>query len=166
MLDLAVVIVTWNNETIIGDALESLIADLDTTSLSYRIWVVDSASSDDTVAVVREQFPDVTLVASDENLGFSRANNLAMREMGFDSDTSSVDTLPNAVYLLNPDTITHQGATQTLYDALMSQDAVGVVGARLTFGDGSFQHSAFRFPDLGQIWVQFWIGLGSVWDRF
>src|SRR5690606_9838359 len=59
-----------------------------------------------------------------------------------------------AVYLLNPDTITHPRATRTLYDTLMRQDDTGVVGARLTYGDGSFQHSAFMFPGLAQIWAE------------
>jgi len=154
MLNIAIVIVTWNNEDIIGDTLSSVIDDLNTTSLTYQIWVVDSDSSDSTVKVVRRDFPSLNLIASDENLGFAGANNVAMRQMGFD-DNPVVDELPCVVYLLNPDTITHQGATQTLYDTLMSQDEVGVVGARLTFGDGSFQHSAFKFPDLGQIWTEF-----------
>ena len=154
MLDLAVVIVTWNNQDIINNALRSLLDDLRTTALDYQVWVVDSASSDKTVDVIRTNFPDVTVIASDENLGFGRANNLAMREMGFERDKPTSD-LPRAVYLLNPDTVTHHGATQALYEALMSHDDVGGVGARLTFGDGSFQHSAFMFPGLGQLWAEF-----------
>lgn len=154
MLDIAVVIVTWNNQDIIGNALQSLLDDLQTTTLAYQVWVVDSASSDETVGLIRTNFPDVHLIACDENIGFSRANNLAMREIGFEHDKPATE-LPRVVYLLNPDTVTHQGATQTLYDTLMNDDDVGGVGARLTFGDGSFQHSAFMFPDLGQIWTEF-----------
>jgi len=154
MLDLAVVVVTWNNQGIIHNTLRSLLDDLKTTGLSYQVWVVDSASSDETVDIIRADFPDVKLIASEENLGFSGANNLAMREMGFDGNTSNAE-LPCAVYLINPDTITHQGATYTLYDTLRSRDDVGVVGARLTYEDGSFQHGAFKFPDLGQIWTEF-----------
>ena len=154
MLDLAVVIVTWNNQDIINNALRSLLDDLRTTELDYQVWVVDSASSDNTVDVIHTNFPDVTVIASDENIGFGRANNLAMREMGFERDKPTSD-LPRAVYLLNPDTVTHRGATQALYEALMDHDDVGGVGARLTFGDGRFQHSAFMFPGLGQIWTEF-----------
>jgi N-acetylglucosaminyl-diphospho-decaprenol L-rhamnosyltransferase len=154
MLDIAIVIVTWNNADIIGNALQSLIDDLQTTALTHQIWVADSASSDNTVELIRTDFPDVNLIASDENIGFSRSNNLAMREIGFEGDLSEKE-LPRVVYLLNPDTITHQGATQTLYDTLMNHEEVGSVGARLTYGDGSFQHSAFMFPDLGQIWTEF-----------
>jgi GT2 family glycosyltransferase len=58
------------------------------------------------------------------------------------------------VYLLNSDTITQPGATRALYDALMAESNVGLVGARLTYVDGSFQHSAFAFPGLRQLWVE------------
>lgn len=154
MLNIAVVIVTWNNQDIIHNTLQSLLDDLRTADLSYDIRVVDSASSDDTVQIIRSDFPEVNLIASEENIGFSRANNLAMRELGFDK-TGAGDHLPCAVYLLNPDTVTHLGATRKLYDTLMKRNDVGVVGARLTYEDGSFQHSAFKFPDLGQIWTEF-----------
>ena len=154
MLDLAVVIVTWNSANIIAAALQSLLDDLDGSGLRGTVWVVDCASSDATAALIRARFPQVRLIACQENVGFSRANNIALRAMGFDGRRDA-PPLPQAVYLLNPDTVTHSGATRTLYDALFAETEVGVVGARLTFGDGSFQHSAFMFPDLGQIWAEF-----------
>lgn len=154
MTDLAIVMVTWNNARIISDALQSLMDDLEAGKLVYDLWVVDCASTDDTVDVIRSRFSNLTLIASEENLGFSRANNFALREMGFGNQKPAAD-LPTAVYLLNPDTVTHPGATRTLFETLLSSQDVGVVGARLTFGDGSFQHSAFRFPGLGQLWAEF-----------
>ncbi len=155
MADLAIVIVTWNNARIIAAALQSLVNDLAASQLAGDLWLVDCASTDDTVHVVRERFADVKVIASQENLGFSRANNLAMREMGFGGKEATATDLPSAVYLLNPDTVTQPGATATLHQTLFSREDVGVVGARLTFGDGTFQHSAFRFPDLSQIWAEF-----------
>ena len=155
MSDLAVIIVTWNNEGVIVDALSSLLADLLESTLDCQIWVVDSNSSDNTVALVREGFPDVTLVTCEENIGFARANNLALRELGVGEHELEA-ILPSAVYLLNPDTVTHKGATQILFDALFADDDVGAVGARLMFEDGSFQHSAFMFPGLRQIWSEFY----------
>ncbi len=154
MTDLAVVIVSWNNADVIIDALQSLVDDLLESGLDYEIWLVDSASEDGTVEIVSEGFADVKLIACQENIGFGACNNLALRRMGF-ADGTRQDKLPKAVYLLNPDTITHLGASRLLYDTLMTGADVGMVGARLTFGDGSFQHSAFRFPDLRQIWAEF-----------
>ena len=77
---------------------------------------------------------------------------------------ASPEELPQAVYLLNPDTITHRGASRRQYDTLMSVADIGLVGARLTYGDGSFQHSAFRFPDLRQIWTEFFPTPGRLID--
>lgn len=152
-MDLAVIIVTWNNEAVIADALGSLQADLSASSMTYEIRVVDCASTDATVALIRRDFPAAILTACDENIGFGRANNLAMRSIGFGGRGKATD-LPAAVYLLNPDTVTRTGATQALFDALFADAGNGVVGARLSFADGSFQHSAFRFPDLRQIWTE------------
>lgn len=150
MLDLAVVIVTWNVRDLIQGALHSLYADLAMSGLNAQVYVVDSASSDDTVAFIREQFPQVQLIASAENLGFGKANNVGMRAAGFGTPDA-----PKAAYLLNPDTITRPGATRKLYDALMTNPRVGLVGARLSYEDGSFQHGAFAFPGLRQLWVEF-----------
>ena len=152
-MDLAVVIVTWNNEAVIVDALRSLQDDLWASALRHEIRVVDCASTDSTVEVIRREFPAVKLAVCDENIGFGRANNLAMRSIGFERP-DSVKDLPDAVYLLNPDTVTHPGATKALFEALFTDSSNGVVGARLSFADGSFQHSAFRFPDLRQIWTE------------
>ena len=161
--DLAVVIVTWNNADVIGDALDSLINDLQESGLRYQVSVVDSASDDQTAARVRRDYPAVNLIETKTNIGFGAANNLALRRLGFDSQ-AKLRELPNAVYLLNPDTVSHPGATKRLYDELMCRADVGVVGARLTFADGSFQHSAFRFPGLRQIWAELFPTAGRLID--
>ena len=151
-IDLAVVVVTWNNAAVIADALRSLLRDLAESGLRYEVWLSDSASDDCTVDIVRRDFAGVNLVENDGNIGFGPANNQALRQLGFEEGARRAK--PRAVYLLNPDTITHSGATKQLYDALLSQPNIGVVGARLSFADGSFQHSAFRFPGLRQIWAE------------
>lgn len=155
MIDLAVIIVTWNVRDIVLDALRTLYADLEQSTLNANVIVVDSASSDGTVDAIREQFPQTTIIASDNNLGFAGGNNVGIESLRFGDETVDPSQLPKAVYLLNPDTLTNIGATKTLFDTLMAHNDVGVVGARLTYGDGSFQHSSFMFPDLGQLWVEF-----------
>ncbi len=153
-LDLAVVIVSWNNEDCIAAALGSVLRDLHDSGMRHRVWLVDSASTDSTVRIVREGFPQVKLIAHAGNIGFGACNNLALRRMGF-VEGARIEDLPRAVFLLNPDTVTQPGACQRLIDALLAGDDIGLVGARLSYGDGSFQHSAFRFPDLRQIWSEF-----------
>jgi GT2 family glycosyltransferase len=145
---LAVVIVTWNVRELVQDALNSLIADLDASDISAKIYVVDSGSTDGSADAVAGAFPQIELIRT-ENVGFGSANNLAIRQI------MSAPNLPDAIYLLNPDTITQPGAMRALYDALHSNQRVGLVGAGLRYGDGSFQHSAWAFPGLRQLWVEF-----------
>jgi N-acetylglucosaminyl-diphospho-decaprenol L-rhamnosyltransferase len=150
MLDIAVIIVTWNVRDLVLDALRSLYEDLAQSGLLTQVYVVDSASSDGTPEAVAEAFPQVKLIVSPENIGFGRANNIGMRAAGIGTPDA-----PHAVYLLNPDTISQPGSTRALYETLMAHPDVGLVGARLLYGDGSFQHGAFAFPGLRQLWAEF-----------
>ncbi len=152
---LAVVIVTWNVRELALDALRSLYDDLDGAGLDATVYVVDSASSDGTPDAVRAAFPAACVLASKTNLGFAGGNNHALRHIGFGDPARDPATLPEAVYLLNPDTITQPGATRALVDALFAVPRRGVVGARLSYGDGSFQHAGFAFPGLRQLWAEF-----------
>jgi N-acetylglucosaminyl-diphospho-decaprenol L-rhamnosyltransferase len=153
--ELAVVIVSWNTRELTLNALRTLHEDLDANGPEASVWVVDNASSDGTPDAIQKEFPQVTLIASAANLGFAGGNNRALRSMGFGdpAGTGDPERLPKAVYLLNPDTRTEAGATRTLFEALFSLPRAGVVGAQLAYGDGSFQHSAFHFPGLGQLIV-------------
>lgn len=161
-VDLAIIIVTWNVRDLVLDALNSLIDDLVATSMTYEIYVCDSASADGTVEAIRSNLPQVNVIASQQNLGFAASNNLVLRQIGYGSKDLSL--LPKAVYLLNPDTITHKGATQGLYKTLFSDPKIGLVGAALSYADGSFQHSAFSYPGLRQLWVEFFPTPGRLFD--
>ncbi len=153
MLDLAVIVVTWNVRELVLDALRTVHDDLQTSGLRSQVWVVDNASSDGTVEAVCLAFPQVQAIRCDENLGFAAGNNVALRALGFQDEPSPNPNGPRAVFLLNPDTLTQPGAIRALYDSLFSLPKAGLVGAQLSYGDGSFQHSAFRFPGLLQILI-------------
>lgn len=102
------------------------------------IWVVDNASADGTVEMVREQFPSVRLVALRANAGFPAANNVVLRR-----------ARAPYVLLLNPDTEVMEGALDGALATLRGHDDTAVVGVRLVRPDGSFDHAAKRsFPTL------------------
>lgn len=166
--DLSVIIVSWNTRDLTLDTIRTLVQDLAEHGPEAEVWVVDNASSDGTPDAVRQQFPQVKLVASDKNLGFAGGNNCALRQIGFSdtpgSNSASAGALPKAVYLLNSDTRTEPGATRTLYDALFTLPQAGVVGAQLVYGDGSFQHGAFRFPGLAQLIVDLFPVPGRLYE--
>ncbi|MBZ0295890.1 MAG: glycosyltransferase family 2 protein [Anaerolineae bacterium] len=163
MSDLVVIFVTWNVRELALEAIGSLLRDLESSNLGTEVVVVDSASTDGTVDAIKQRFPEVRVIASAENLGFGGANNLGMKALGFEGGHDASD-LPEAVYLLNPDTITQPGATRALFDALMADAGVGLVGANLTYEDGSFQHGAFAFPGLRQLWVEFFPTPGRLYE--
>jgi N-acetylglucosaminyl-diphospho-decaprenol L-rhamnosyltransferase len=150
LLDVAVVIVTWNVKDLAIQAIQTVIDDMMQTGLMGRVYVVDSASTDGTPQAIHVAFGDaIDLYASPENIGFGGGNNHAMQRI------MALDDSPPAIYLLNPDTITKPGATRALFDALMADPQNGLVGAQLSYGDGTFQHGAFGFPGLRQLWVEF-----------
>lgn len=150
-VNLAVIIVSWNVCELLAGCLRSVQADLARSGLSGQIWVVDNASQDDSVAMLRRDFPEVHLVASDTNLGFAGGNNAALRLLGFGS---RAEAPPEVALLLNPDTIVHPGALAALHGFLQRQPRAGIAGARLVYGDGSFQHGAFDFPGLWQLVIE------------
>ncbi|GFP40367.1 rhamnosyltransferase, partial [Candidatus Hakubella thermalkaliphila] len=99
------------------------------------ITVVDNNSSDGTVAMVRKKFPQVNLVASRKNLGFSAANNLALK-----------GSRSKYALLLNPDTKVLPGAIKKMVDYMEANGELGALGPKLLNPDGSLQYSARTFP--------------------
>ena len=157
---LSVVIVSWNVRELLARCLSSLFADLEASHLPAHVIVVDNASRDGSPEMIRAQFPRVELIARDDNLGFAGGNNLGLRALGFDRGAAALR--PASCLLLNPDTEVQPGAIKTLLDTLSSHPDSAIVTLRLSYGDGSFQHSAFRFPGLGQLYID----LFSVPGRF
>jgi GT2 family glycosyltransferase len=101
-----------------------------------RVTVVDNASGDGTADVVRREFPEVKLIALDENVGFSAANNLVLRDSGAEY-----------VLVLNPDTKLSAGTLETLLRLMDADSRIGIAGCRLVQEDGTFDHAARRsFP--------------------
>ena len=102
---------------------------------------MDNASTDDSVAMVRANYPDVQLIENRENVGFARANNQAMRQATGD-----------AFFLLNSDAELHAGTADALVDYMQANPAVGAVAPTLLNPDGSFQGTFAQFPTL---WREF-----------
>jgi N-acetylglucosaminyl-diphospho-decaprenol L-rhamnosyltransferase len=156
--DLAVIIVSWNVKELLAHCLASLFEGLAGSGLDAEVWVVDNASHDGSAEMVRQQFPRVRLIASQENLGFAGGNNRALRAVGFQPPnlpTFQPSNFPRYVLLLNPDTEVRADAVATMVRFMDGTPLAGVCGARLVYGDGSFQHSAFGFPGLAQIALDF-----------
>ncbi|MEJ2210931.1 MAG: glycosyltransferase family 2 protein [Anaerolineae bacterium] len=149
-IDLAIVTVSYNTRDLLADCLAAAQAGLAHSGLAGEIWVVDNASADGSAEMVRRRFPDVRLLAHDENVGFAAGNNLALREMDPGSEAG-----PRHVLFLNPDTRVLGDALGEMVRFLDATPGAGAAGAALVHGDGGFQHSAFAFPGLVQIFLDF-----------
>jgi N-acetylglucosaminyl-diphospho-decaprenol L-rhamnosyltransferase len=155
-MDLVIVIVSYNTKDLLADCLESTFAGLERSGLDGEIWLVDNASSDGSAEMVRQRFPAVQLIAHDQNLGFAAGNNLALQAMGLGlSGEPRQEPRPRYVLFLNPDTRIVGDALGALVRFMDATPRAGAAGARLVHGDGNFQHSAFRFPGLAQIFFDF-----------
>lgn len=143
MLDVAVVIVSWNVRDYLANCLRSLYGEIDSSGLTAEVWVVDNASTDGTVELLADLYSDVRLIVNVENSGFGAANNLGMGAAAADD--------PRYYFLLNPDTLLGRGALTQLVSCLDARPRAAVAGARLVYGNGRFQHSGFRFPGLAQL---------------
>lgn len=134
-MDVSIVIVSWQVKEPLRRCLASIYAHPST--LATEVFVVDNASTDGTVEMVRESFPMVTIIANEKNLGFAKACNQAIKK-----------STGEFIYILNPDTEVTDGSISALHDFMHSTNDCGIAGCRLVNEDGSLQSSARRFPDL------------------
>jgi len=124
MLDLSVIIVSYNTRALLDDCLQSLAA-ADAPPGGMEVIVVDNASQDESVEMVRARYPQATLLASAENRGFSAANNLG-----------AAVAQGRALLFLNSDTrVSRKALTQPL-DYLQRHPDVGALTVRLVYPDG------------------------------
>jgi len=130
-MKLTIVIVSYNVRHFVAQCLDSV--QKASSGMEVEVFVVDNASSDDTVSHLTQHYPWVTLIANDDNLGFSRANNIAIRQ-----------AQGEYVLLLNPDTIV---AEPTLRECVAFMDAhsqTGGLGVRMHNADGSLAPESRR----------------------
>ena len=139
MVDLTVIIVSWNVRELLRRCLESLALARGTMD----VIVVDNASTDGSPDMVRTEFPHAHLVRNDANRGFPAANNQGL-------SLSQGRTL----LLLNPDTEMVGDALATMVSYMDAHPGVGALGPQLRYPDGSLQSSRRRFPTLGTALVE------------
>lgn len=119
----SIIVVSYNTREMTLEALRSAVAE---TTIPFELIVVDNASTDGSAEAIAAEFPGIRLIASRENHGFAKANNLAAREA-------------RAPYLLllNPDTVTLDHAIDRLVAFARRTPEAGIWGGRTLYGDRS-----------------------------
>ncbi|MEO8737582.1 MAG: glycosyltransferase family 2 protein [Edaphobacter sp.] len=124
--DLSIIIINWKSHDFVRQCLATIFGD--NTPLIYEVLVVDNASFDGIAEMLASEFPQVTFIQCEHNIGFAAANNLALaRSHG------------RNILFLNPDTEILGDAIQTLVSALELLPEAGMVGARLLNSNLSLQ---------------------------
>ncbi len=151
-MDLSVIIVNYNVRQFLESALTSLGRAME--GLEGEIFVVDNASDDGSAEMVHAAFPGVELIQNRENVGFARANNLALaRARG------------RLILLVNPDTIVQEDTLKEMIRFFDENPNAGLAGCKILNPDGTFQLPCRRsFPTP---WVAFTkiSGLGALFPR-
>ncbi len=132
---LSIIIVSFNTVNLLRDVLNN--AKQHSFGLDVEMIVVDNASKDNSVGMVQEEFPEVILVQSAENIGFGAANNLGAKT-----------AKGKYLVLLNSDAFLKGNALQIAYEKMEQHPEAGLGGARLESRDGSLQPSSRKFPNL------------------
>ncbi|GAB3933560.1 hypothetical protein GCM10027614_04710 [Micromonospora vulcania] len=143
--DATAVVVTHNSERQIVAALTAL------RQAQLPVRLVDNASTDATVDLVRRRFPEVTVLVSTTNTGFATAVNRA---------AAGVDT--DVVLLVNPDCVVAPNTVAELVRVIRSRPSVGIVGPRLVDAQGRIAISAHRFESSPRCWP---VGSAGRWYR-
>ena len=141
IIDLSIIIVNYNTKDLLQDCLVSVLASKG--DFSFEVTVIDNASQDDSVQMVTDKFPQVKLIRSSENLGFSVANNLAIKK----SSPSSF------ILFLNPDTIVPEKSLKTMVDFMKENTKVGAATCRVELTNGCLDQACHR-------------GFPTVWNAF
>ncbi len=131
---LTIQIVNWNAREPLRQALRSIFTA--PPPFPYEVIVLDNDSRDGSVQMVEKEFPQVRLLVSEQNLGFSKGHNLCARH-----------ARGKYLFILNPDTVVQAGALEKLVAFAEAHPEVGILGPRILNPDGSLQYSCRRFPN-------------------
>lgn len=145
-MKLSITIVNYNSARLTHSCLESLLTQKLPAETS--IVVVDNASSDESVSFLRSDFPEITVISNEHNLGLARAVN-----QGFGHSRSDY-------YLtLNPDIIALPGSITTLINYLEKNPTVGICSGKLMSPNGELQPSCFRwYTPMTVVYRRTWLG--------
>src|SRR3989338_6743898 len=135
MIDLSIIIVSYNTKDFIEECLESIKAT--SKGFDYEIIVVDNASEDNSLEMLKTKFPDVIVVKNQENIGFSKANNLGVEK-----------SEGRYVLFLNPDTVVYEDALLNMVKFMDEHTKAGAATCKLIMPNGKLDDAAHRgFPN-------------------
>lgn len=139
-MDVSIIIVSYNTKELLEDCLNSI--KKATKNLNVETFIVDNNSFDETPQMVKEKFPHVNVIANKDNVGFSKANNQAIKK-----------AKGNYLLILNPDTTLEEDTLIKMKEYMDKNQEVGIATCKVVLKDGSLDEDCRRsFPSP---WVSF-----------
>jgi GT2 family glycosyltransferase len=136
MIDLSISIINTNNWKYLEPCIKAVISN--TFNITYEILVVDNASDDGSVELIRVNFPKIVLTVNSERFGFAKNNNINLRKSS-----------GRYLMLLNDDTLVQNGSLDVAIKYMDDNPDIGMIGCKMVNPDGTFQPtSARRFQTL------------------
>lgn len=147
---LSVIIVNYNSRDFILTCIQSVI---DNIQVSHQIIIVDNHSTDDSVELIKSEFPQIRIIENKKNIGFAAANNQAFHAVDGDY-----------ILLLNPDARMETTISETL-SYMDKNPVVGALGCKLVYPNGNLQYSIGLEHHPARL-ILSWFGLGRIlpWD--
>ncbi len=142
MIKLSVVILCWNDQKVIHDAIRSIYEC--THSISFEVIVSDNGSAEGCVEGIRAAFPhpNLRIVENKANLGFSKGNNEGIKAAN-----------GQYILILNPDTVIHPDALDKFVEYADKHPEAGAFGCRVVYPDGRYQTTAMVAPTVARLWI-------------
>lgn len=134
-VDLTISLVNHNMRNWLRGCLNSVYQS--TTGVRFEVIVVDNDSSDDSIKMLKKEFPQVKLIESRKNLGFARANNQAIKQ-----------SRGKYILLLNPDTLFQNNLLHKMITFMEDHCEAGALGCKILNPDKTIQPSNDNFPNL------------------
>jgi GT2 family glycosyltransferase len=134
-MDVSVIIVSWNVKPLLQKCLKSIF-DF-TTDIDFEVIVIDNASEDASIQMVAQEFPLVDLIASNQNLGFAKANNLGLEHAS-----------GNYILFMNPDMELVENSFKTMIDLMANDNQIGLATCQLNYPDNTRQNNIKNNPRL------------------
>ena len=151
-MKLSIVIVNYNVQYFLEQCLQSVFKAL--PNVNAEVWVVDNNSVDGSVEMVKKKFPEVKLIASKENLGFSKGNNLAIRK-----------SIGQYTLLLNPDTLVEEDTFEKVIKFMDDNPKAGGLGVKMVDGKGNFLPESKRSLPTPTVAFYKIFGLSSIFPK-
>ena len=163
MLDLGIVIVSYNTCGLLRTCLHSIYASQG--DFTFKVCVIDNASPDGSAKMVAAEFPQARLVINSENVGYPSANNQGLEAFGFAETPNPKLETPRFALLLNPDTELPPDALARMLGFMAEHPDAGVAGPKLVLPDGSLDLACRRSLPTPEVCFYKLVGLSRLFPR-